>query len=79
MTNYILTYLAGMATMFVGLLLLSLRREGRESSVTVREGGKERVTRATRKPVTGPDGKRTGPNSIEALGENVHAVLTKGA
>jgi hypothetical protein len=79
MMTAILFFLSGMMTMFSGLLLLSLRREGRESSVTVREGGKERVTRATRKPVTGPDGKRTGPNSIEALGENVHAVLTKGA
>lgn len=75
--------LVGSLGTFALLLAMSyVRPSGRVSSVTViDEQGRKTVQTAVRKPqrTGGRDGHRDGENSIVATGENVHAVIQKGA
>lgn len=77
------SYGLGALSMFFGLYALSFvmhPRSGRESSVTVHHpGGRTSVKTATRRPKKTADGvNRSGENSVEAVGENVHAVVRQG-
>lgn len=82
-----LTFLAGMATMF--LLMVGIARlvrhlnRGQVSTVrTIHPDGSETVERETRQPRTPsePDvaDGAAGENSIQSVGENVHAVVRQG-
>lgn len=81
MSEYLWGIASGWISLFVTLLYLSIARSrtGVSSVTTVDENGRASVKTAYRGPerTGGRDGNRSGENSIEAVGENVHAVIKR--